>query len=99
MALQAMETQIAADIDTSVALQRSMHERWGLWREVAARELEQLAAERAKFAAGRSDTREVLLRQERVINARLSVQEQQVGFARAQTLLHAAQGILMERFP
>jgi len=99
LALQAMEAQIAADIDTSVALQRSMHERWGLWREVAARELEQLAAERAKFAAGRSDTREVLLRQERVINARLSVQEQQVGFARAQTLLQAAQGILMERFP
>ena len=99
LALQAMEAQIAADIDTSVALQRSMHERWGLWREVAARELEQLAAERAKFAAGRSDTRELLLRQERVINARLSVQEQQVGFARAQTLLHAAQGILMERFP
>lgn len=99
LALKAMETQIAADIDTSAALLASMSERWNLWREVATREVEQLAAERAKFAAGRSDTRELLLRQERVINARLSVQEQQVGFARAQTLLQAAQGVLMERFP
>lgn len=99
LALKAMETQIAADIDTSAALLASMSERWSLWREVATREVEQLAAERAKFAAGRSDTRELLLRQERVINARLSVQEQQVGFARAQTLLQAAQGVLMERFP
>jgi len=99
LALKALETQIASDIDTSLALLASMSERWNLWREVAARETEQLTAERAKFAAGRSDTRELLLRQERVINARLSVQEQQVGFARAQTLLQAAQGVLMERFP
>lgn len=98
-AVHAMEMQIAADIDTSLALLVSMLERWQLWREVAEREVEQLQAERAKFAAGRSDTRELLLRQERVINARLSVQEQQVGFARAQTLLQAAQGVLMERFP
>ena len=98
-AVQAMEMQIAADIDTSIALLTSMSERWQLWREVADREVEQLQAERAKFAAGRSDTRELLLRQERVINARLSVHEQQAGFARAQTLLQAAQGILMERFP
>ena len=97
--VQAMETQIAADIDTSMGLIASMSERWKLWLEVAERETAQLQAEQAKFAAGRSDTRELLLRQERVINARLSVLEQQVGFARAQTLLQAAQGVLMERFP
>lgn len=99
LAVHAIETQIAADIDTSVALLGSMRERWNLWRDVATREAEQLNTERAKFIAGRSDTRELLLRQERLINARLSVQEQQIGFARAQTLLQAAQGILMERFP
>lgn len=96
LALKAIEVQIAADIDTSVALLASMNERWVLWREVAAREAEQLQAERSKFAAGRSDTRELLLRQERVINARLSVMEQQVGLARAGTLLQAAQGTLLE---
>lgn len=99
LSVQAMETQIAADIDTSMGLIASMSERWKLWLEVAERETAQLQAEQAKFAAGRSDTRELLLRQERVINARLSVLEQQVGFARAQTLLQAAQGVLMERFP
>lgn len=99
LAVKALETQIAVDIDTSAALLTSMTERWTLWREVATREGEQLAAERVKFNAGRSDTRELLLRQERVINARLSVQEQQVGYARARTLLQAAQGLLMERLP
>ena len=99
LALKAMEVQIANDIDSSRALLTSMVERWSLWEQVAGREAQQLEAERLKFKAGRSDTRELLLRQERVINAKLSVLEQQLGFARAQTLLQAAQGLLMERFP
>jgi outer membrane protein TolC len=98
-AVEAMEIQMAHDIDTSLALRDSMVQRWRLWREVAEREERQLAAERIRFASGRSDTRELLLRQERVVNARLSVQEQQLGYARAQVLLQAAQGVLMERFP
>lgn len=97
MALKAIEGQIAVDIDTSLAMRSSMLERWKLWQQVAEREVQQLAAERLKFTAGRSDTRELLLRQERVTNARLSVLEQQVGYARAHTLLQAAQGVLMER--
>lgn len=99
LALRAMEVQIANDIHTSLALRASVIERWQLWQDVAQREAQQLAAERSRFVAGRSDTRELLLRQERVINARLSVQEQQAGYARAETLLQAAQGTLMERFP
>lgn len=99
LALRAIEVQIANDIDTSLALRASTIERWQLWQQVAQREAQQLAAERSRFAAGRSDTRELLLRQERVINARLAVQEQQAGYAKADTLLKAAQGSLMERFP
>jgi outer membrane protein TolC len=99
LALRAIEVQIANDIDTSLALRASVIERWQLWQQVAQREAQQLAAERSRFAAGRSDTRELLLRQERVINARLAVQEQQAGYAKADTLLQAAQGSLMERFP
>lgn len=99
LALRAIEVQIGNDIDTSLALRASVIERWQLWQQVAQREAQQLAAERSRFAAGRSDTRELLLRQERVINARLAVQEQQAGYAKADTLLQAAQGSLMERFP
>jgi outer membrane protein TolC len=99
LALRAIEVQIANDIDTSLALRASTIERWQLWQQVAQREAQQLAAEHSRFAAGRSDTRELLLRQERVINARLAVQEQQAGYAKADTLLQAAQGSLMERFP
>jgi outer membrane protein TolC len=99
LALRAIEVQIANDIDTSLALRASVIERWQLWQQVAQREAQQLTAERSRFAAGRSDTRELLLRLERVINARLAVREQQAGYAKADTLLQAAQGSLMERFP
>jgi hypothetical protein len=42
--------------------------------------------------------REILLREERAINARLAVIEQRVAWAKADVLLAAAQGILLDRF-
>ncbi|WP_420903568.1 TolC family protein [Candidatus Magnetaquiglobus chichijimensis] len=96
--LKAVEVQIANDIDTTLGMRKSMAERWNLWDQVQKRETRQLAVERSKFAEGRSDMREILLREERVVNAGLSLREQQVGFARAQTLFEAAQGTLMDRF-
>ncbi|MBF0340889.1 MAG: TolC family protein [Magnetococcales bacterium] len=96
--LKAVEVQIANDLDTALAMRTSMVERWNLWHQVQKRETRQLAVERSKFAEGRSDMREILLREERVVNVGLSLREQQVGFARAQTVFEAAQGTLMDRF-
>lgn len=97
--LKAAEIAIANDIDTSLALRASVAERWELWRQVAEREQKQLDLEYRKFTAGRSDVREVLQREERVINAKLSTVEQQAAYAKAQTMLDAAQGTLLERLP
>ena len=98
LSLKAVEVQIANDIDTTLAMRTRMAERWALWQQVRQREAQQLKVEQSKFAAGRSDVREILLREERVVNAGLAVQEQQVGFARACILFEAAQGTLMDRF-
>lgn len=97
LSLKAAEVAIANDIDTSLAMRTSVAERWELWRQIAVREQKQLELERSKFKVGRSDVREVLLREERVINAHLATVEQQAAFAKAQTMLDAAQGTLLER--
>jgi len=99
LSLKAAEISIANDIDTSLALRASVAERWELWRQIAEREQKQLELELRKFTAGRSDVREVLQREERVINAKLSTVEQQAAYAKAQTMLDAAQGTLLERLP
>jgi outer membrane protein TolC len=96
--IKALEVEIANDIDTGIAMISSAAERVVLWRDVAAREQRQLELERTRFVAGRSDMREILLREERAINARLAVIEQRVAWAKADVLLSAAQGILLERF-
>ncbi|MBF0098733.1 MAG: TolC family protein [Magnetococcales bacterium] len=96
--LKAVEVQIANDIDSSIAMRSSTAERWSWWQQTQRREEQQLVVERSKFAAGRSDMREILLREERVVNVGLALQEQQVGFVRAQTMLEAAQGTLLDRF-
>jgi outer membrane protein TolC len=96
--LKALEVAIANDIDTGIVMVSSARERWTLWREVAEREQRQLELERTRFAAGRSDVREILLREERAINARLAVVEQQVAWSKADVLLEAAQGQLLDRW-
>jgi outer membrane protein TolC len=98
LGLKSLEVQIANDIDTTLGLRTSVAQRWALWKQIHGRELQQLELERRKFTAGRSDTREVLLREERVINARLAEQEQQMAFGRAEVLLLAAQGTLLDGF-
>jgi len=55
--------------------------------------------ERKKFNAGRSEIREILMREEKTINSRLMVIEQQLAHARAQVILESAQGILLQRWP
>jgi outer membrane protein TolC len=96
--LKALEVAIANDIDTGIGMVSSANERWVLWREVAEREQRQLELERTRLAAGRSDMRELLLREERAINARLAVVEQQVAWSKADVLLAAAQGMLLDRW-
>lgn len=98
LSLKALEVQIANDIDTSLGLRNSAIERLDLWKEVHETEKQQLELERSKFSAGRSDVREVLLRAERMVNAWLSVQEQHLLYAKADTLLEAAQSTLMEKY-
>ncbi len=99
LALKALEVQIANDIDTSLSLRASAVERWHHWQAVARREQQQLELERKRFSAGRSEMREILLREERAVNARLMLLEQQLAFARAQVILESAQGILLQRWP
>lgn len=99
MGLQALQIQISNDIDTTLTMRTSALERWRLWREVHEREKLQLDAEKTRFRNGRSDTREVLLREERVVNSRLNMREQQLAYARAEVLLQAAQGVLLDMFP
>ena len=96
--LKGLEVAIANDIDTGIGMIVSATERWTLWREVAEREQRQLELERTRLTAGRSDMREILLREERAINARLAVVEQQVAWSKADVLLEAAQGLLLDRW-
>jgi outer membrane protein TolC len=97
--LQALESAVASDIDTAISMMNSAAQRWVLWDGVAGREQLQVDQERRRLLAGRSDVREILFREEKAINARLAVIEQQVAWVKAQILLDAAQGILLERFP
>lgn len=97
--LQALESAVASDIDTAISMMNSASQRWSLWDEIARREQMQVDQERRRVSAGRSDVREILFREEKAINARLAVIEQQVAWVKAQVLLDAAQGILLERFP
>jgi hypothetical protein len=53
---------------------------------------------RRKIKAGRAEMRELLISEERVINARLAMQEQAVINAKGQALLALAQGRVLERF-
>ena len=96
--LQALEVTIGNDIRTGLALMAGAAERWRLWSEVAHREERHVLLERQRLEAGRSDLREVLFREERAINARLAVIEQQVAWAKADALVEAAQGTLVERY-
>ena len=96
--LQALEVAVAADIDTGISMLQSTAERWRLLRDVAQREQAQLEQERRRQAAGRSDVREILMREDRAINARIAVVEQQMAWVKAQVLLDAAQGVLLERY-
>ena len=98
LGVKALEVQIANDIDTSLGLRDSAIKRWNLWQQVHETEKKQLELEKAKFSAGRSDVREVLLRVERVVNAWVTVQEQHLLYAKADTLLEAAQSTLMEKY-
>jgi hypothetical protein len=66
---------------------------------VAQREERQVMLERQKLEAGRADLREVLFREERAIDARMAVVEQQVAWSKADALVEAAQGTLLARYP
>ena len=98
LALKALEVGITNDVDTSLKLRQSALERWGWWQASATREVRHVTVEREKFRAGRSDIREVLLREERLINAQLAAIEQQASVVKAEALLQASQGVLLEQY-
>lgn len=97
-AIQALESAIANDIDTSVGLIASAMRRWQLASEVAQREQRQLELDRRRMTEGRGALREVLVSEERSCVARLQMLEQQTQLAKADVLLEAAQGTLLQRF-
>jgi len=96
--LKALEVQIANDLHTSVNMMTSAARRWVQWQDVATREQQQVEFERQRFSAGRSATREILMREERAVNARLSLIEQQAAHARARVVFESAQGLLLQRW-
>jgi outer membrane protein TolC len=98
LAVKALEVQIVNDIDTGLHMRASAAERWAHWQDVARREQQQLELERKRFSAGRSETREILIREERTVNSRLMVLEQQVAYAKAQVVVESAQGIFLQRW-
>lgn len=65
---------------------------------LAKREQQQVEFERQRFAAGRVATREILMREERAVNARLTLIEQQATYARARVVFESAQGTLLQRW-
>ena len=98
LALKALEVEISNDIDTSLNMLGSAAERWSHWQDVVGREQQQLEVERNRFAAGRSEVREILIREERTVNSRLMALEQQAAYAKAQVVLESSQGILLRRW-
>jgi len=99
LGLKAVESALANDIDSSHAVIRSSIERHRLFAEIADREARLVQALRQRLLAGRSEMRELLISEERVINSRTAMQEQAVAHAKGLTLLALAQGTLLERFP
>lgn len=98
LALRALEVAIGNDIETSLGLRESAAERHKLLHEVAVREQRHLELERRRLEMGRSDMREILVREERAINARLAASEQRLVVVKSDVMLQAAQGVLLNRF-
>jgi outer membrane protein TolC len=98
LGLNAIQSAISTDIASSHAIIRSSIDRYRLFAEIADRESRMADALRRKIKAGRAEMRELLVSEERVINARLAMQEQAVINAKGQALLALAQGKVLERF-
>ena len=98
LALDALKISIGNDIDSSVKLVQNVGQRWAHWAGVNKREQEQLTLERERLSNGRSDLRELLFKEERALNAQMSLVEQRVGYAKAQVLQHAAVGTLLNHY-
>jgi outer membrane protein TolC len=98
LGLNAIQSAISTDIANSHEIIRSSVDRYRLFAEIADRESRMADALRRKIKAGRAEMRELLISEERVINARLAMQEQAVINAKGQALLALAQGRVLERF-
>lgn len=96
--LRAMEVAIANDLDSSLYALQSHYQQWHRFNRILQAEERLLEAERDMLRAGRTDMRNLLTRQEVVINARNAVLEQNVAFAKAELALDVAQGVLLSRF-
>jgi outer membrane protein TolC len=96
--IEALRREIASDVATGVTLMSGAAQRWDLWSEIARREDRHVQLERQRLESGRSDVRELLFREERAINARMAVVEQQVAWSKAEALIEATQGLLLDRF-
>lgn len=96
--LQALEISIRNDIANSVRLVDNVKQRWDHWVAVSSREASQLVLERKRLANGRSDLRELLFKEERNLNAQMSVVEQQASYAKALVLQQAAAGTLVRAY-
>lgn len=88
----ALRYDIQQDVRSAVAMVKGAAARWKLWQGALRREEKNLALEQRRFDSGRSDIRELLLAQERLINVDLQVVEQRVSYARALALLSLTQG-------
>lgn len=92
-----LQAQIINEVNSALALKRSAAARYHQWGMVVAREQQAVALEQKRLRLGRTSARDVLRRQEQLLEAQKRQAEQQVAYAQADVLLAAAQGALLAR--
>lgn len=93
---RALQAQVINEVDSALALKRSAASRHQQWALILEREQQALSVEQERLRLGRASVREVLNRQEQVLNAQQRQLQQRIAFAQADALLAAAQGRLLD---
>lgn len=95
---RAVQAQVVNEISTALSLKQSAAMRYAQWQDIVEREQQAVALEEKRLNLGRTSVRDLLNRQEHLIDAQQSLIEQQVAYAQADVLLQAAQGTLAQRW-
>ncbi|MBF0612075.1 MAG: TolC family protein [Magnetococcales bacterium] len=95
---QGLETSMANDITTALSAMENSRQRWEMYQQLLKAGSKQLTMEKQLLAAGRSDRRNVLSREESMVRNRVSLAEQAVAYVKAKVALEVARGTLLANF-